>query len=212
MPAFPVRPARTPLKTTLISAGSRGLVRNVTLVSMLLFALYGCASPLIEQPAPYTAKSSCAGSSDLPSGLVNKFEPVENEQLLSEALGEAKQGKLCQGRVYKSKADADIAIFRAWNSTNPNSEFGKWWAFQKPAGKVSAYRSDYEICYQWSPLDKLVRCRLKPGTEVVVGTGQSAECSEYLTYPISDKQQIYIDDASMAVAGCVVFDGEFKWK
>ena len=212
MPTFPVLPARPSKKTTLMSAGSRGLVRNVTLLPMLLFALYGCANSQIEQPALYTAKSSCAGSSDLPSSLANKFEPVENEQLLSEALGESRQGKLCQGRIYKSKANSEVVVFRAWNSTNPNSEFGQWWSFKEPAGKVSAYRADYEICYQWSPLDKLVRCRLKPGTEVVVGTGQSAECSEYLTYPISDKQQIYIGDASTAVAGCVVFDGEFKWK
>ena len=194
------------------SVGFRGLMRNTALFSLLLFALYGCASPRMEQPATDAAKSSCTGSVDLPARLANQFEPAENEPLLNEALGEAMQGKLCQGRVYKSKVATDIVIFRAWNSTNPNSKFGKWWSFQEPTGKISAYRSDYEICYQWSPLDKLVRCSLKPGTEVVVGTGQSAECSEYLSYPVSDQQQIYIDAAAMAVADCVEFDGVFKWQ
>jgi hypothetical protein len=184
----------------------------MALFPLLLFVLFGCANHQIGQSVSNAARSLCTGSVDLPVSLANKFKPTENEQLLSEALGETAQGKLCQGRVYKSKADTYITIFRAWNSTNPNSKFGKWWSFQKPAGKVSAYRSDYEICYQWSPLDRLVRCRLKPGTEVVIGTGQSAECSEYLSYPISDKQQIYIDAAAKAVADCVVFDSVFQWR
>ncbi len=196
------------------SGGSSACKHSAPLVSLftiLLLALYGCASHKLERPASDTATPSCAGSVDLLARLAKKFEPADNERLLSEALGGPKQGKLCQGKVYKSKSSG-IMIFRAWNSTNPNSKLGKWWAFHKPAGKVSAYRSDYEICYQWSPLDKLVRCRLKPGIEVVVGTGQSADCSEYLSYPISDKQQIYIDDASMSVTDCVVFDGVFEWR
>ncbi len=49
-------------------------------------------------------------------------------------------------------------------------------------------------------------------TKVVVGTGQSAECSDYLTYPVSDKQQIYIDDAANSLADCATFTGEFNWQ
>jgi len=107
------------------------------------------------------------GSSNLPENLANKFEKIEDKELLNEALGLPNKGKLCQGQVYKSKADTQITIFRAWNSTNPNSKFGKWWAFQKPTGKISTYRSEYEICYQWSPLDKLVSCILKPEVKLL---------------------------------------------
>jgi hypothetical protein len=198
-------------KPMLISRGLRALLRNAILYPMLFVGLYGCTNYQSEQ-ATVTVVNACSGSSHLPADLAKKFEPTINKQLLNEALGEARQGKLCQGKVYRSNAESSIVVYRAWNSTNPESEFGKWWALKMPTGKVSTYRSDYEICYQWSPLDKLVRCRLKPGIEVVVGTGQSAECSEYLTYPISDKQQIYIENAAASVDGCVVFDGEFNWK
>ncbi len=178
---------------------------------ILMFTLYGCSSYPIERETQNTAQS-CSGSFNLPEHLANKFEKIEDKELLNEALGLPNKGKLCQGQVYKSKVDTQITIFRAWNSTSPNSKFGKWWAFQKPTGKISTYRSEYEICYQWSPLDKLVSCILKPEVKIVVGTGQSAECSEYLTYQVSDKQQIYIDNASMSLASCTIFSGEFSWK
>jgi hypothetical protein len=191
-------------------------MRNIVL-PILTVALYGCSSYPIEKGTASTVHL-CLGISDLRASLANKFQPIQDEQLLGEALGKAERDKLCQGQVYKSKADSQIVLFRAWNSTNPNGKFGKWWTFQRPTGRISTYRSDYEVCYQWSPLDKLVRCtpkpdmKLKPDMKIVVGTGQSAECLEYLTYLVSDKQQIYIGDASTSVTSCSVYDGEFSWK
>jgi len=185
-------------------------IKNI-LTTLLIFTLYGCSGQPIERETQ-NAAWSCLGSSDLPENLATGFEKIEDKEFLNEALGSPNKGKLCQGQVYKSKAGTQVTIFRAWNSTNPNSKFGKWWAFQKPSGKISTYRSEYEICYQWSPLDKLVSCTLAPETKIVVGTGQSAECSEYLTYQVSDKQQIYIDNASVSLTGCTIFDGEFSWK
>ncbi len=180
-------------------------------VVIFIFLFCGC-SVFPVQKEMQNIDIVCSGTTDLPEHLTDKFVPVEDARLLKEAIGGPSEGKLCQGKVYKSKAGTQITLFRAWNSTNPNSKFGKWWAFQEPAGKMSAYRLDYEICYQWSPLDKLVKCTLKSDTKVVVGTGQSAECSEYLTYPISDKQQIYINNASESVSDCTFYEGEFSWK
>ena len=189
---------------------------------LLAFSFYGCTRnpPLdnssLAKPSFATEKSvaipQCVGNTQLPVEFAGKFEAVEDEALLKLALGEPAKGRLCQGKVYVSQDGSDITIYRAWNSTNPNSEFGHWWAFTQPSGKVSRYRADYEICYQWSPLDKLSRCRLKPGVKIVVGTGQSAECSLYLTYPISAETQIYLDDASALVADCTTYDNEFSWK
>jgi hypothetical protein len=190
--------------------GSEKSVRYI-LITVLLLTLLGCAGYPVNKETQIDA-GLCLGSSDLPADLTEMFEPVEDKQLLSEALGNPGEGKLCQGQVFKSKKIHDGTVFRAWNSTNPNSKFGNWWAFQKPVGKISAYRSGYEICYQWSPLDKLVRCTLKPGTKIVLGTGQSAECSKYLTYPVSDKQQVFIPDAAMVLTNCKVFDGVFSWE
>jgi len=89
---------------------------------------------------------------------------------------------------------------------------GKWWAFDRPDGKVRKYRSDYAICYEWSPLDKLTHCSLKGGTRLVIGTGQSVRCSRYLTYPSSEAKQIYIEHASEAVSDCRDYDARFSWE
>lgn len=179
--------------------------------SLLIFTVYSCSSHALENQSE-NAVRQCLGNSELPDDVSNLFEPVDDAQLLNEALGEKNRGKLCQGQVYKVKEGSHITIYRAWNSTNPNSEFGNWWAFDKPTGKISAYRHHYEICFQWTPLDKLESCTLKPGSKVVVGTGQSVKCSDFETLAISDKKQIFIHEASASLTNCSNFDAEFSWK
>jgi len=182
-------------------------------LSVLILNIYGCSTyPVESELNDLDVNKICLGSTKLPDDIASSFEPIDDAPLLKEALGSPKKGKLCQGQAYISKESANIIVFRAWNSTNKNSKFGKWWAFTRPTGKISTYRSEYEICYQWSPLDKLVSCTLMPNTKVIVGNGQSAQCSEYLTYQVSDTQQIYIDNASLSLINCKVFDGEFSWK
>ena len=187
-------------------------MRNILVIALVL-TLSGCAQvPGDNQVQEVNSENICSGSSVLPDTIAYKFEAIADEPLLNKALGNPLKGALCQGQVYQSKKDSEIILYRAWNSTNPNSKFGQWWAFNKPLGEIAKYRSDYEICYGWSPLDKLVSCTLKAETKVVVGTGQSAECSEYLTYPASDKQQIYMEDPAGSLVDCTVYTGEFSWK
>ena len=159
-----------------------------------------------------SAPVTCAGDNALPIEVATQFEAVDDAALLASVLGDPMAGMLCQGKVYQLKVGAELTIYRAWNSTNPNSRLGKWWAFNSPAGKTAQYRSDYEICYQWSPLDKLVHCKLSAGVKVVVGTGQSAKCSDYLSYPASPAKQIYIDNASESVLSCQEYDNVFQWQ
>jgi hypothetical protein len=201
-----------------------------TLLTGLLVLIQGCASHSTSDSS-YTPQSStdssvqeseslslhsqdqtCLGSTALPPTLAGQFDAVNDPTLLQEAIGKPEKGKLCQGKVYQSKPQTKITVYRAWNSTNPNSQYGQWWAFNKPEGRIAQYRSDYEICYQWSPLDKMVSCTLKAGTKIVVGNGQSASCSEYLSYPVSAKQQIYLVDAQSAVENCTNYDGVMSWK
>lgn len=177
-------------------------MRHVS-IAVLILLLAGCAAVPI--------KSVCIGSVELPVKVAASFEPVDDNSLLNQALGAPGKGSLCQGKVYKANDNAEVTIYRSWNSTNPNSRFGNWWAFDRANGKVAQYRSDYEICYQWSPLDKLTQCRLKGGTKIVVGNGQSATCSQYLTYGVSAAKQIYIDHASSSVSDCKDFDLLFNW-
>ena len=165
--------------------------------------IYGCAT---------YSEPTCVGTTALPASLANQFEAVTDPELLAKAIGQENRGMLCEGQVYQAKADAKVVLFRAWNSTNPKSQLGNWWAFDQPMGKVAEYRKDYAICYQWTPLDMLVQCTLKPGTRVVVGTGQSIQCSPYLSYPVSATQQVFVDNAEASTEGCTTFTGVFGWQ
>lgn len=184
----------------------------IILASLVLFS--GCAlnpnSSAVVTPVADVVP--CVGTTDLPQEFADKFIVASDPVLLADSIGTPNNGKLCQGEVYESKQDAEVVIYRAWNSTNPGSKLGSWWALYEPAGAVAEYREDYEICYQWSPLDKMVRCTLKVGTKVVIGNGQSATCSQYLTYPVSESQQVYIQDTSNAVENCTTFTAQFSWK
>lgn len=181
-------------------------------ISCCISSLASCTHITSKTPLKIENLPVCSGHAELPVHLTDKFELVSDKKLLQKSIGKPEEGNLCQGRVYQSKKDSKVTLYRAWNSTNPGSKLGKWWVFEEPAGTISSYRSNYEICYQWSPIDKLVSCSLKAGTKVVVGTGQSAKCSAYLTYPTSGKQQIYIDSPSDSFSDCKTFEGEFKWK
>jgi hypothetical protein len=176
--------------------------------------LFGCAN--LPQPTPSTppvaAPAVCPAPAGLPAPLAAQFEPATDAPLLAKAVGQADKGGLCTGQVFQAKADASVILFRAWNSTNPKSQLGSWWAFDKPEGNIADYRKDYEICYEWTPLDMLVQCRVKPGTKIVVGPGQSMQCSQYVTYSTSPRQQVFIDNAAAALENCTTFNGVFSWQ
>lgn len=172
----------------------------------LSLSLTACST--VQKSAPNVA---CIGEIELPTNMSAQFEATEDDELLADSIGQAEKGKLCQGKVFQSKKESQVVLYRAWNSTNPYSKLGNWWALTEPQGDVAQYRSDYEICYQWSPLDKMVRCTLKAGAKVVIGTGQSAYCSEYLSYPASAKLQVYIKDPANSILDCNDFSGEFNW-
>ncbi len=203
---------------------SHKVTRQLFLTSLII-SLSGCATSPIEHTKKQclencsttpveAAKNQCIGNIELPVEYAGAFEETVDEPLLSRAIGNTNKGSLCQAKVYVSKSAVKIPLYRAWNSTNPNNRLGKWWAFNLPDGKIAQYRSDYEICYQFSPLDKLTQCTLKPNTKVVIGTGQSITCDAYLTYPVSASKQIYIeiDPKSASVSDCKDYDGVFNWK
>lgn len=182
---------------------------NKIVIVGVITLLNACTGNPVKHPPESQA---CEGTTQLPATLSASFTAVENPALLASALGKPEKGSLCQGQVYRANADTRVAIYRAWNSTNPGSVYGHWWAFTQPTGSIAQYRENFEICYQWSPLDKLVTCTLKAGTEVVVGNGQSARCSEYLTYPVSAIQQVYLADAADSTHNCTQATAVFGWQ
>ncbi|SGY91836.1 Putative uncharacterized protein [Moritella viscosa] len=166
---------------------------------------------LLPSTATPISTAECAGDMELPVEFSRKLTAVSDPELLAQSIGEPDEGRLCQGQVYVAKQNTKILLFRAWNSTNPASKLGEWWALKSPRGQIAEYRSDYQICYQWSPLDKLTLCSLKAGAKVVIGTGQSATCSDYLEYPTSEKKQVYLANADADLFDCTSYNAEFNW-
>lgn len=173
-----------------------------------LFSIFSSTPKTIASPKP----QKCVGDTELPIVLKRKFEAVEDDILLSQALGGAETGKLCKGQVYRVKKNAQVNLFRLWNSHDANTKYGHWWSFNGPRGQVASYRKDNALCYQWTPLDKLSHCRIKAGTKVVFGTGQSVRCSDKLQYGVSETQQVFILDAQHNALECRDYDAQFSWK
>lgn len=163
-----------------------------------------------KQQTPVLA-STCKGQINAPKGL----KPTFDAPLVDESLGQPGKGGLCEAASFNVTTD-DIWVYRLWNSTNPNSRLGNWWSARMPVGAVSKYRKNYAICYQWTPLDKMTKCKLKKGATIVVGTGQSAECSDFLTYPASATNQLFLSGSNTPieeqVESCTDVNVTFGWE
>ena len=177
---------------------------RLPLLVAILFAL-GCATVPQQQVAATPATPCREPATPTPSGFI----PIDDPELVNASLGAPGKGALCEGAAYR--VTGSPTIYRAFNSTNPQSRLGMWWALQEPAGAISVYRLDYEICGEWSPLDRMVKCQLKEGAAVVLGTGQSAQCNPFLTYPVSSSVQLYLPGANTDALDCTTYTGEFSW-
>lgn len=119
-------------------------------------------------------------------------------------------GGLCMGSIFKVKKP--IVVYRVWNSSDTSSLKGRWWTFDKPIGTLEDFRKDYGVCCQWGPKDTLSACTLKVGSKIVVGPGQSVDCTHAenrggdgcndTRYEISAKNQVYIHDPVNNVENC----------
>ena len=120
------------------------------------------------------------------------------------AEGASGHGGICRGRMYEVRERLEV---HRLSDAARDSPLGPWWALRPPAGSREAYREAYAICRTWNALDIAVTCTLKPGTRVVVGPGQSADCAEQ-TYPKSPVQQLYLQadprSGGPPVEGCRV--------
>lgn len=190
----------------------------IVLLAISLFALSSCASH--DGKARSNNKTSidtnvaikalvCAGEVAAPAVFATRLTQVERPDLVTASLGIEGVGGLCQAKAYE--VTQPFEVFRAWNSQNPKSELGHWWSFSMPSGKIADYREKYAICPKYSPLDMMVRCTLKEGSIVVLGTGQSASCNAF-QYPASSAIQLYLSNAGDNTEACQSFNGVFSWQ
>lgn len=159
-------------------------------------------SNVFNAPQLHDVRCQCVGIADVPNSLMLTDKTVWGEQ----AFGRPQKGGLCKGGIYKVKTPLDV--YRVWDSSKPWSQFGNWWSFKAPSLTRQAYRINNAICPSWSQLDRVVKCTLKNETEVVVGVGQSVQCSKQdgdIYYPPSPETQIFIPaPVRSAVGNCTL--------
>lgn len=180
--------------------------RSLSVVIATALAIAACAphaspvvSPASPSPTPShsaqsapksSSNSACVGAVSVPPSGAS---PVEDPDLLKQALGAPNKGALCEGKVYEVKQP--MTVYRVWDSAVAYTEMGRWWSFDKPSGPKDRYREQNAICPEWSPLNTVSECQLKVGTHFVIGPGQSAECKE-TKYAQSSVNQIFVPNDS----------------
>jgi hypothetical protein len=173
--------------------------------------LAGCA-PLVSPSASERQAAGSLGDAECRGDimpLLPGFEKVENPTLLTEALGQPGEGKLCRGEVWRAIA-VEVSVYRLQDEGGEKS-FGRWWAFAPPEGTKAAYRENYDICETWgNPLTQAAVCRLPKGAVVVVGPGQSAKCDAKKTLPASSTNQVFIPQETLGkLKDCKI--GRLSW-
>ncbi|MBU2712957.1 hypothetical protein [Zooshikella harenae] len=156
-----------------------------------LLLLVGCAGITPDKSVLQGIDGiACVGQiAQPPEGIVAE----EDKSLLDESLGSTGEGKLCAGKTFV--ATKPVKVYRVWNSEKDYTQYGRWWSFQIPHGPKQQYREENVICPSWSSLDRMSECTLKPGTKLVVGPGQGANCLSS-SYPKSAVNQVFVPNDS----------------
>lgn len=129
----------------------------------------------------------CVGS--INSSTPGIFESI-NPVLLSTAQMPTDKGGVCAAKVFA--ATAPVVLYRVFDSSKPYTKYGGWWSLKHPGSSKAQYRVANAICPEWSNLDRLVSCEIRPGTQVVLGTTQSAQCADGSVYPKTSETQVFV--------------------
>lgn len=136
---------------------------------------------------------ACVGTVGvLPAGLA----VAANDALLNEARGVTDKGGVCGAKVWVTQEA--VKVYRVYDGDRSTSMYGRWWALSKPSESRASYREHYAICKNWSALNRLVSCTLKPNTQIVIGTTQSIQCDDGV-YPKSANIQVYVPNTPTAL-------------
>jgi len=118
------------------------------------------------------------------------FTEAANAALQARAQLPTGQGGVCLAKVFS--ITAPVTLYRVFDASKPYTRQGSWWSLARPAGSRADYRVANAICPEWSPLDRLAVCQIRPGSQVVLGTTQSATCADGTTLPKSAQIQVFV--------------------
>lgn len=161
-------------------------------------------------------KNNCLGHIETHHELEIISSPLDSTdtELLKRAVLTKDEGGLCMGSIFVVKKP--IVVYRVWNKNESKTAKGRWWTFDKPTGTLQGFREDYEVCCQWGPKNKVDACSLKVGSKIVVGPGQSVDCTKVVNhcgpdckdtrYEISEKNQVFILVPEQDLENCVTED------
>jgi hypothetical protein len=157
--------------------------------ALLALFLAGCANLTtgLESTERGIDGIACVGSvTNSNAGLFAS----DNLALLSKTQMPSDKGGVCAGKVFG--ASAPVVLYRVFDSSKPYTKFGNWWSLKPPGNSKAEYRAANAICPEWSNLDRLVSCEVRPGTQVVLGTTQSAQCADGAVYAKTSEIQVFV--------------------
>ena len=105
-------------------------------------------------------------------------------------------GYLCSAKTFA--ITQPVRLYRLIDSAQPYSKLGSFWSLDRPTGTRDDYRAKFAICQQWSQLDRLLSCDVRPGTQIVVGTTQSADCGQGISFPKTAANQVFVPNDGRA--------------
>lgn len=129
----------------------------------------------------------CVGSV---ATFVEGLSEAGNASLLAKAQMPTGKGGVCSAKVFS--ATAPVVLYRVFDASKPYTKFGGWWSLKRPGNSKPDYRAANAICPEWSNLDRLVSCEVRPGTQIVLGTTQSAECADGSIYSKTAENQVFV--------------------
>lgn len=106
------------------------------------------------------------------------------------------KGGVCAAKVFA--VTAPVVLYRVFDASKPYTKFGGWWSLKHPGNSRAEYRAENAICPEWSNLDRLVTCEIRPGTQVVLGTTQSALCADGSLFSKTAAIQVFVPNDGRA--------------
>ena len=147
-------------------------------------------TPLVDPHGDYCSDTVNLAAVQPPS--VNHTTLDYNPFTAYPPVKKAGDGGQCKAQYYR--ITEPLQVWRVFESSKPASALGSWWNLEAPAYmSVANFRHRDDVCASWTPdPDRYHSCYIKAGTDLAIGPGQSANCTN-ITYAESSEPQVYVN-------------------